>query len=86
MAKTKYQQLVSAKSSYCKGRGSKKTLNDKKAAYIADATKKGNHTKAEATKIANKVVNGKCSVSVGSTKKKKTTRKKSTTRRRKRAA
>lgn len=80
--KTKYQILVSRKSSYCKGRVKKESLNKAKKAYIDDAVKKGK-TKSEATKIANKVVNGKCTVSkVSGTKRKK---RKTTTRRKKRA-
>ena len=75
---TKYQRLVKAKKSYCAGRITKASLNKIATAYKTDAVKKGK-SKTEATKIANKVVNGKCTL-----KKKKTTtkRKKSTTRRR----
>ena len=58
--KTKYQKLLSGKGRYCKGRITKADLNKLKKAYIDDAVKKGK-TKSEATKIANKVVNGACS-------------------------
>ncbi len=57
--KTKYQLLLAAKASNCKGRTSAATLNKKKKAYIDDAVKKGK-SKAEATKIANKVTKGSC--------------------------
>ena len=86
--KTKYQQLVSAKKSHCAGRTTKATLNKRKKAYIDHATKKGGKTKAEATAIANRVVNRGCSASIGSTKKKstkrRTTKAKTTARRRRR--
>lgn len=72
MAKTtKYQQLQKAKASHCKGRTTKAVLNKKAAAYIADAVKKGNKTKAEATASAKRVVNRGCSVGIAGTKKKK---------------
>lgn len=79
MALTKYQRLRKAKASYCKGKAKKTTVTKAKSAYIKDAVKKGK-TKAEATKIANKVVNGSCKVSP----KRKTTKRK-TSRRRRRA-
>lgn len=69
---TKYQQLVKAKSSHCKGRTTKAAVRKKANAYIADAVKKG-MSKTEATKKANKVLKRACSVS-GT--KKKTTRRK----------
>lgn len=56
---TKYSKLVKAKSSYCSGRTTKKSLNKAKKAYIDDAVKKG-QSKTEATKKANRVVNGGC--------------------------
>ncbi|MTB53899.1 hypothetical protein [Lewinella sp. W8] len=78
--KTKYQLLISAKKSHCAGRTTKATLNKRKKAYIDHATKKGGKTKAEATAIANRVINRGCSAGIGSTKKKKSTaRKKRTT-------
>lgn len=92
MAKrTKYQQMVAAKKSHCAGRITKAKLNDRKKAYIDHATKTGGKTKAEATAIANRVINRGCSASIGSTKKKKstaskkrTTKTKTTARRRRR--
>lgn len=83
MAQTKYQALRKAKTSFCSGRTKKTSLTKAKTAYIKDAVQKGK-SKTEATRIANKVVNGGCSASVGSTKKRKTTtrKKKTTTRRR----
>lgn len=91
MAKrTKYQQLVAAKKSHCAGRTTKATVNKRKKAYIDHATKKGGKTKAEATAIANRVINRSCSAGIGSTKKKTTapkkraTKTKTTTRRRRR--
>jgi len=81
--KTKYQILVSRKSSYCNGRVKKTSLTKAANAYIADAVKKGK-SKAEAQKIANKVVNGACTASV-SGRKKAAGRKKRTTRRKKAA-
>jgi len=81
MARTKYQSLVKAKSSYCAGRTKKTSLTKAKNAYIKHATANGK-SKTEATRIANKVVNGSCKAKVGATKKRKTTRKKSTARRR----
>ena len=80
MARTKYQSLVSAVSSFCKGKGSKKTVNDRKKAYIDHAVKKGGKTKTEATKIANKVVNKPCPKTA-----KPKAKKSKTTRRRRRA-
>lgn len=81
MARTKYQSLRSAKASYCAGRGKKTTLTKAKTAYIKDAIKKGK-SKTEATKIANKVVNGSCKTKIGTTRKRKTAKKKTTARRR----
>jgi hypothetical protein len=76
MAKTtKYQQLQKAKASHCKGRTTKAALNKKEAAYIADAVKKGNKTKAEATASAKRVVSGGCSAGIAGTKRKATKRK-----------
>lgn len=60
-SKNKYQILVSRKNSYCNGRIKKESLNRARKAYIDDAIKKGK-SKSEATKIADRVVNGKCSV------------------------
>ena len=79
MALTKYQRLRKAKASYCKGKAKKSTVTKAKTAYIKDAVKKGK-SKSEATRIANKVVNGSCKV-----KAKTTTKKRKTTRRRRRA-
>lgn len=75
MAKTKYQILRSRKKSYCNGRIKKTSLTKAKNAYVKDAVSKGK-SKAEATKIANKVINGKCAVKVSKSKpkKRKTTR------------
>lgn len=82
MARTKYQLLVAAKKSNCAGRTSSATLTKKKNAYITDAVKKGK-SKAEATKIANRVLKTSCTAKVGGTKKRKpATKKKTTTRRR----
>jgi hypothetical protein len=81
MARTKYQSLRSAKASYCAGRGKKTTLTKAKTAYIKDAIKKGK-SRTEATKIANKVVNGSCKTRIGATRKRKTAKKKTTARRR----
>lgn len=83
MARTKYQSLLKAKSSHCAGRTKKTSLTKAKNAYIKDAVKKGK-SKAEATKIANKVVNGGCKAKLGSTKKRKTAKRKTTARRRSR--
>ena len=66
---TKYQRLLKAKKSHCAGRTDKSSLNRAATAYINDAVAKGK-TKTEARKIANKVINGSCTV------KKKTKRKK----------
>lgn len=75
MAKTtKYQRLQKAKASHCAGRTTKASLNKAKKAYIDDAVKKGNKTRAEATASANKVVNRGCGL--GTTAKKKTKRRK----------
>lgn len=71
--RSKYSILVSRKASYCKGKVKKTSLTKAKTAYIQDAVKKGK-SKAEATKIANRVVNGSCKASVGKRKKKTTTR------------
>ncbi len=73
MARTKYQSLRKAKSSYCKGKTKMTTVTKAKNAYIKDAVKKGK-SKAEATKIANKVVKGSCKLKAKKTKKRKTTR------------
>lgn len=82
MARTKYQSLLKAQSSYCAGRGKKTSVTKAKTAYIKDAMKKGK-SKSEATKIANKIT-GKCKkAGIGTIKKRKTTAKKKTIARRK---
>jgi hypothetical protein len=79
MAKTtKYQQLQKAKASYCKGRTTKAAMNKKATAYIKDAVKKGNKTKAEATASAKRVMSRGCGVGIAGTKKRKTTKRRKT--------
>lgn len=71
-----YTRLLKSKSSFCKGRGTKAGLNKAKAAYIKKAVGKGK-TKSEATKIANKVVNGTCGARINGKKRSKSSKSKS---------
>jgi len=72
--KTKYQKLVSAKKSYCKGKALATTVKAAEKTYIEDAVKKGKPL-AEAKAIASRVSKMACNVAAGyiSGKKKKTT-------------
>ena len=78
--RTKYQKLVSAKASACKGRKTNAQVKAVAKEYVDDAVKKGK-TKAEADKIANRVLRGGCAMTsvITGTKKRKTTPKKRTT-------
>ncbi len=60
--KTAYQRLQKAKSDHCKGRKTKAEVRKIANAYIADAVKKGNKTKAQATASAKKVLNKACPI------------------------
>lgn len=71
--KTKFQKLQAAKKAHCAEKKTKAEVIKFATAYIADAVKKGNKTKAQATSIANKVLKKPCFIA-GT--KKKTTRKK----------
>ena len=72
--KTKYQKLVSAKKSYCKGKALATTVKAAEKVYIEDAVKKGKPL-AEAKAIASRVSKMACNVAAGyiSGKNKKTT-------------
>lgn len=76
---TKYQILLKAKSSFCKGKTTKAAFNKKAKAYIDDAVKKGNKTKTEANKTVSDLLKKSCTAKIGTSKKKSTKRK--TTRR-----
>lgn len=58
----KFQALRKKKTSVCAGRAKKSDLTKAANAYIAAAVK-GGQTKTEARAKANRVINGKCSVS-----------------------
>ena len=70
-----YNRMRSSKAKLCQGKSTKAIVKQNAAAYVRAAIKAG-QTKAEATKKANRVVNGGCSMSsrVSGTKKRKTTR------------
>lgn len=70
MKRTKYQKLQKAKSKHCDGKITKADLNKVKKEYIDHAVSKG-QSKKEATSKANRVVNGKCSLSSSSSSKKR---------------
>lgn len=69
--KTKWQLLLSAKAKHCKGSITKTALNKAAKAYVTDTVKKGNKTKSEAEKAANKLINGSCAVGIAGAKKKR---------------
>lgn len=74
--KTKYQKLVSAKKSYCKGKALATTVKAAEKIYIEDAVKKGKPL-AEAKAIASRVSKMACNVAAGYISgKKKTTKRK----------
>lgn len=58
-SKTAFQRLVSKKASYCKGRTTMAEVKKVSTAYIANALKKGK-TKAEAEKVARRVLTSGC--------------------------
>lgn len=58
----KYQALRKKKKSVCAGRAKKSDLTKAANAYITAAVK-GGQTKTEARAKANKVINGKCTLS-----------------------
>lgn len=73
--KTAFQRLVSKKASYCKGRTTMAEVKKVSTSYISDAVKKGK-TKAEAEKIARRVLSAGCKMTssiAGKSKKRKTT-------------
>ncbi len=72
-----YSTLRKRKSSYCAGKVNKTAVKQAAANYIKSAVAKG-QTKTEATKKANRVLNGGCKMSsrVAGTKKRKTTTRK----------
>ena len=71
-----YQNLVKEKAKFCKGKTTKAAVKKKAAAYIKSAVKKGK-TKSVATKSANRVLNGGCSISsVAGTRKRKPAKRK----------
>lgn len=78
-----YRALQKEKRKYCEGKSTKADVDKKAKSYIDRAVKSG-QTKTEATKKANRVKSGGCSMSSRINGTKKTnSRKKSTTRRRK---
>lgn len=72
--KTAFQRLVSKKASYCKGRTTMAEVKKVSTAYISNAVKKGK-TKAEAEKVARRVLSAGCKMtsSIAGKKRKATT-------------
>lgn len=65
---TPYTRLLKAKSSACKGRGTAASVTKAAAAYVKSAMKKGK-SKAEANRIANRVIKGTCGARINGKKK-----------------
>ena len=84
MAKTKYQNLVSLKSSFCHGKVTKSAVKKGAAAYVKDAVAKAKKAgenitkrKAQAVKSANRILQRGCKTSTVITgRKKKASRRK----------
>ncbi|MEM9991117.1 MAG: hypothetical protein AAF738_05095 [Bacteroidota bacterium] len=79
--RTKYQSLLSKKAKDCKNStpASRAALKKARDSYIKDAVKKGKST-AEATKIAKRVTDKACPISIAGKSKRKTAKKKTTRR------
>lgn len=59
--RTKYSALLSAKKRVCKG-GKMAAFNKAATAYVKDAVKKGNKTKAQAEAVVRRLKNQSCPV------------------------
>lgn len=79
---TKYQKMIKAKTKHCQGKIKASDFNKIAKAYVDDAVKKGNKTKAQAEAVVKKLKNKACSTAG----KKSTPKKKKTTSRRRRRA
>jgi hypothetical protein len=79
----KYQTLQRKKKAHCAGKATKTEVRAAATAYVKAAVSKG-QTKTEATKKANKILNGKCSLAakMAGTRKRKAAPKRKTTARR----
>lgn len=72
MPKTKYQKLQTTKTKFCEGKATKSDVTKAASEYVKDTVAKGNKTKAEAEKSANRVLNSGCPISGVKSKKRST--------------
>lgn len=64
MRTSKYQQLMKKKAAHCRNKVKKSAVRQAANDYIRDAVKKGNKTRAQAQRSANRIVNKSCPTTV----------------------